>query len=280
MPLAPNPEPKPDPLLRMPLPHVNFLGVPVHALTYDEMAARVDGWLKDKSGRSHHIACLNAYCLTLACDDPRLARIYRAADIAGPDGMPFVYWIRAVHRRACDRLYAPDVVLELAGRARRAGYSFYLYGATPDVLQRMEAHLKARFPYLHIVGRRSPPFRPLTADEDDELCREINALRPDVLCVGLGTPKQDFWIDAHLHSIRGAVMLSAGATFDFFGGRVRMAPRWVQRSGFEWLYRLLGPDWRRLLPRYTLMHARFVWRFGLQLLGLRYRSAPRQERPG
>ena len=265
---------------RKPLRHVNFLGIPVHSLTYDDMAAQVDGWLQDKAGRSHHIACQNAYCLTLASDDPRLARIYRAADIAGPDGMPFVYWIRSVHRRACDRFYAPDVVLELAARARTAGYTFYLYGATRDVLQGMEANLKARFPYLRIVGRHAPPFRPLTAEEDAQLCREVNALQPDILCVGLGTPKQDFWIDEHLHSMPGTVMLSAGATFDFFGGRVRMAPRWIQRSGFEWLYRLLGPDWRRLLPRYTVLQARFLWRFGLQLLGLRYRNAVREDRPG
>ncbi len=97
--------------------------------------------------------------------------------------------------------------------------------------------------------------------------------------VGLGTPKQDHWIDEHVQRIRGSVMLSAGATFDFFGGRVRMAPRWVQRSGFEWLYRLLGPDWRRLLRRYSLINLEFLWKFSLQLAGLGYREALRSARP-
>ena len=261
------------------LKHVNFLGIPIHALTYDDMASRVDAWLRDKAGRSHHIACLNAYCITLATEDPALATIYRSADIAGPDGMPFVYWIRGLHRLPCDRFYAPDVALELAGRARAAGYTFYLYGGAPDVVQGMKAYLEERFPYLRIVGYRSPPFRPLTPAEDEEVCREINALQPDIVCVGLGTPKQDHWIDEHVQRIRGAVMLSAGATFDFFGGRVRMAPRWVQRSGFEWLYRLLGPDWRRLIRRYSLINLEFLWKFSLQLAGLGYREAVRSTRP-
>jgi len=262
------------------LPSINFLGVGIHALTYEDMFDVVDRWLEDKESRSHHIACLNAYGVTLTLSDPDLADIYNGADIAGPDGMPFVYWIRTLHHLACDRFYAPDIVMQLAHRSQKADYSFYLYGGSPDVVVGMQAFLEAKFSNIRIVGWHSPPFRELSEQEDEKICDEINALKPDILCVGLGTPKQDYWIDSHIHTIKGTVMVSCGATFDFFGGRVRMAPRVIQRSGFEWLYRLLGPDFRRLWRRYTFTNVIFIWNFVLQLLRLRVRKAVRWKRSG
>jgi N-acetylglucosaminyldiphosphoundecaprenol N-acetyl-beta-D-mannosaminyltransferase len=257
---------------------INFIGIGVYALTYEDMFERIDLWLENKQERSHHIACLNAYALALTLNDPLLAKIYSQADIAGPDGMPFVYWIRRIAGKACDRFYAPDIVLQIAQRAEKKGYSFYLYGGAPEVVIQMKRYLEDRFPYLHIVGYRSPPFRDLSEAEDQAICAEINSLRPDILCVGLGTPKQDYWIDSHIYKVLGTVMISCGATFDFFGGRIRMAPRFIQRSGFEWLYRLLGQDFKRLFRRYTLMHARFLWNFALQLARKRHRTFSRLER--
>lgn len=257
---------------------INFTGIGVHALTYEDMFDRIDFWLEDKHTRSHHIACLNAFGLSLTLNDPGLAKIYRQADIAGPDGMPFVYWIRKLAGEECDRFYAPDIVLQIAQRAEMKDYSFYLYGAAPEVVVKMKSYLEDRFPYLRILGYHSPPFRDLSDEEDQTVCDEINLLNPDILCVGLGTPKQDYWIDSHLRKIRGSIMVSCGATFDFFGGRVLMAPRLIQRSGFEWLYRLLGPDFKRLFKRYTFMHAKFLWNFSLQLVGLRHHSIHRSDR--
>lgn len=258
----------------------HFIGVRVDAVTWEELFESVDGWLSDKSSRSHHVACINAYCATLALEDARLSSIYNRADVAGPDGMPFVRWIQLFVRRKCDRFYAPDIVVQLATYARERGYTFYLYGGAPDTLEGMARYLEGRFPYLRIVGKRSPPFRPLTAEEDREVCDEINRLRPDIVCVGLGTPKQDYWIDDHVETLRGAVLVACGATFDFFGGRVRMAPRFIQRSGFEWLYRLLGPDFTRLWRRYTVYNAKFLWHFGLQLARLEDRTPAPERRPG
>jgi N-acetylglucosaminyldiphosphoundecaprenol N-acetyl-beta-D-mannosaminyltransferase len=251
----------------------NFIGLRVDAVTFEELFDKIDRWLQDKSSRSHHIACQNVNNAVLALGDPELARIYAQADIAGADGMPFVHWIRAFVRPACDRLYAPDIVVELCRRARTAGYTFYLYGGSPETVQGMKRHLEERFPYLRILGCHSPPFRPATAEEDAAICAEINALGPDIVCVGLGTPKQDFWIDGHRDKIRGAVLVACGATFDFFGGRVKMAPRIIQRAGFEWLYRLAGPDRRRLWRRYTINNGVFLWNFALQLGRIRVRPA-------
>lgn len=245
---------------------VNFLGVFLDAIEYCEVFQLVDYWIADKTGRSHHIACINAYCVTLAKNDRRLQRIYNGSDIAGADGMPFTRWIQRVKKYKSDRLAAPDIVLELAKRSKVKGYTFYLYGGAPDVVENMKNFLEFEYPHIDIVGYYSPPFRELTQAEDDAICHEINRLQPDVVCVGLGTPKQDYWIDDHLERIKGSVLIASGATFDFFGGRIRMAPPWIRNSGFEWLYRLISKDFHRLWRRYTLHNINFVFSFIRQLI--------------
>lgn len=261
------------------LPSMHFVGLRVDAATFEDLFQRVDSWLADKSARSHHVACLNAYCASLALKDSRLASIYNRADLAGADGMPFVHWMRVFVRRGCDRMYGPDIILRLAERAQDRGHTFYLYGGTPQVLEGMKSNLAAQFPRLRFVGWRSPPFRPLTEAEDQDVCVELNRLRPDIVLVGLGTPKQDLWIEEHLDKVPGAVFIAVGAAFDFLGGRVKSAPRVVQRAGFEWLYRLAGPDFRRLFRRYTVHNARFLWHFALQLAHVEDRSPVPNPRP-
>jgi len=162
-------------------------------------------------------------------------------------------------------MYGPDVIVGLAERSRERGYTFYVYGGAPNVLESMRKNLEARFPHLQIVGTHSPPFRSLTDEEDQAICNEINRLQPDFVLVGLGTPKQDYWIDDHRDKLPGTVLLAVGAAFDFFGGRIKMAPRLVQRAGLEWLYRLAGPDFTRLWRRYTVYNAKFLWHFARQL---------------
>lgn len=259
--------------------YFNFAGIGIEALTYDDMEARIDRWLDNKAGRSHHIACLNAFCVSLALFDTRLREIYNRSDIAGPDGMPFVRWIRLFMNRPCDRFAAPDIALHLAERSREKGYTFYLYGGAPEVLEQMKLFLVEHFPHIRIVGAYSPPFRALSESEDDAICAQINLLKPDIILVGLGTPKQDYWIDDHLEKIRGAVIVASGATFDFFGGRITMAPQWVRTSGFEWLYRLLSKDIKRLWKRYTYYNYKFVSSFLLQLSGVSRSSLRRGFRP-
>lgn len=257
----------------------NFLGVALDAVTYRDVFSAVDHWVTDKEGRSHHIACINAYCVTLAVDNPRLAKIYSGADIAGPDGMPFVRWIRLFGGKPCDRIAAPDLILALGEHAKLKNYTFFLYGGHPEVLDKMRANLEAWFPHLRILGHYSPPFRPISSEEDDAIVAKINALRPDIILVGLGTPKQDYWIEDHIYRIKGSVMIASGAAFDFFGGRIKMAPKWVRESGFEWLYRLFSKDFFRLWHRYTVMNIRFVCLFSLQVLRLYVRPPARYERP-
>lgn len=269
----------PPSLLLPSRPFGNFLGVGVDAVTYTEMENLVDGWLSRKGGRSHHLACINAYCVTLTLWDERLRNIYNSADLRGADGVPFVWWIRHFIGQRCDRLVGADVICRLLARSELTGYTFYLYGGMPTVVSEMKRRLERDFPHARVVGYYSPPFRPLTAEEDRSICDEINDLKPDILLVGLGTPKQDYWIDDHLTKISGSVFVASGAAFDFFGGRVKMAPQWIRNLGFEWLYRLLSKDFKRLWRRYTIYNAIFLWNFLLQQIGVRVRSAAHTPRP-
>ncbi len=260
-------------------PYVNFLGIPIEALTYEDMAHRIDHWISKNGARSHHIACVNAFCVALSTQNKELFRIYNGADIIGPDGMPFVKWIRRFLKVPCDRFDAPDIILYLADISKDKKYSFYFYGGSPEVLEGMCSFLTKRFPHINIVGKMSPPFRPMTPEEDKQLCDEINSLRPDIVCVGLGTPKQDYWIDEHLNKIRGSVFVASGATFDFFGGRIQMAPERIRQAGFEWLYRLFSKDFTRLWRRYTIYNFVFMWKFLLQQLGVKVTAPQPWTRP-
>jgi N-acetylglucosaminyldiphosphoundecaprenol N-acetyl-beta-D-mannosaminyltransferase len=182
--------------------------------------------------------------------------------------MPFLHWARAFYNRKADRLYAPDLMLELARNAKEAGYTFFLYGGNPGAPDKIEEYICERFDGINIVGKYSPPFRPLTEEEDQAVCDMINVAKPDIVWVGLGSPKQDVWISEHREKIRGTIMIASGATFDFFSGRIQQAPKWIRNAGFEWLYRL-SKDFRRLWVRYTVYNFIFLAMFSLQLMGLR-----------
>jgi N-acetylglucosaminyldiphosphoundecaprenol N-acetyl-beta-D-mannosaminyltransferase len=250
------------------LPVIGFTGVGLNAITFEQLYKRVDNWLKDKAGRSHHIACVNAYCISLSLGNSKLRNIYNSADVVGADGKPFVSWINRISKHNCDRLTAPNTLVKLIEKSKETGYTFYLYGGAPEVVKQMKANLEKRFSYVKIVGYYSPPFRELSTAEKEDIIANINALQPDIISVGLGTPKQDYWIDEHIHKIKGSVMLASGATFDFFGGRIKMAPKFIQESGFEWLYRLFSKDFKRLWKRYTWYNIKFMTYFLLQKLNI------------
>jgi N-acetylglucosaminyldiphosphoundecaprenol N-acetyl-beta-D-mannosaminyltransferase len=249
----------------------NFIGLAVGALTFESFFKYIDAWVSDKSRRSHHVALVNAFCAVSTLSDPRLARIYNGADLLLPDGMPFVYWIRALLKKPCEQFDASSILTNLIRQSYITGYTFYLYGGHPEVLEKMKQNLERMYPHIKIVGYQSPPFRALNAKEDQAVIDEINHLKPDILCVGLGTPKQDYWIDDHIDKIKGTVMVPCGAIFDFFGGRIKRAPYYVQKTGMEWLYRLFSRDFSRLFRRYTILNTVFLANFFFQIIGHRIR---------
>jgi N-acetylglucosaminyldiphosphoundecaprenol N-acetyl-beta-D-mannosaminyltransferase len=243
---------------------INILGLNIDAITYSAMIETCDTWLKEKNSKSHHIACVNVNCCVEALLKKELKELFNKADIVGPDGMPFVYLIRHIYKQNCDRMYAPDVLIQFGKIAVQKGYSFYLYGGADGVAKDMKKYLESTFPGINVIGAYTPPFRPLTTQEDFDLCNDINTLKPSFIIVGLGSPKQDIWIQDHLEKIKGSIMIASGATFDFFSGRIKQAPLFIQKSGFEWLYRLFQ-DPKRLWKRYTYYNVLFIWNYFLQV---------------
>jgi N-acetylglucosaminyldiphosphoundecaprenol N-acetyl-beta-D-mannosaminyltransferase len=246
---------------------MNILGINMDCLSYADMHSIFKDWLSNKDSRSHSLALINVNCCVSALFDRRLRHLYNSADAIGIDSMPFLKWARAFYNKSSDRLYAPDVMLEVSSKAKERGYTFFLFGGAPDAPDKIETYLKERLEGIHVVGKYSPPFRPLTEEEDNAVCEMINRARPDFLWVGLGSPKQDVWISEHREKIRGTIMVASGATFDFFSGRIKQAPQWVREAGFEWLYRLTK-DFRRLWVRYIVYNLIFLVMFALQLSGL------------
>lgn len=244
-----------------------MLGVNIQCLSYEDMYPIFDDWLADKNSRSHAMAVINVHICVSALFNKKLRDIYNNADISGSDGKPFLFWARNFHNKKSERYYAPDLMREISSKAMEKDYSFFLYGGYQGANDEIEAYLKERYAGINIVGKYTPPFRPLTAQEDRELCDLVKALQPDFFWVGLGSPKQDVWIQEHLDRIPGSIMMPAGATFDFFSGRIRQAPKWIRESGFEWLYRLTQ-DFRRLWKRYTIYNVVFLFFFTLQILSI------------
>jgi N-acetylglucosaminyldiphosphoundecaprenol N-acetyl-beta-D-mannosaminyltransferase len=247
---------------------MNMLGVNMDCLSYDDMHAQFKQWLADKGSRSHSLAAVNVNCCVSTLFDRSLLKLYNSADMIGIDSMPFLRWARTFYNPKSDRLYAPDIMLEVSSKAKENSYTFFLYGGSEDAPDKIEKYLKDRYEGINVVGKYSPPFRKLTEEEDAAVCDMINEARPDFVWIGLGSPKQDVWIAEHREKIRGCIMIASGATFDFFSGRIKQAPKWIRDSGFEWLYRLMK-DFRRLWVRYSLYNVVFLVMFGLQLTGLR-----------
>jgi N-acetylglucosaminyldiphosphoundecaprenol N-acetyl-beta-D-mannosaminyltransferase len=247
---------------------MNILGIQMDCLSYADMHETFRSWLSDKGSRSHSLALINVNCCVSALFDKKLVKLYNSADMVGIDGMPFLRWAKFFYNKNADRLYAPDIMLETSRVAKDCGYTFFLYGGMEGAPDRIEDYLHQRFDGVRVVGKYSPPFRALSAEEDQAVCDMINEAKPDIVFVGLGSPKQDVWIAEHREKIRGSILIASGATFDFFSGRIKQAPDWIRSSGFEWLYRLTK-DFRRLWVRYTVYNVVFVFMFALQLLGIR-----------
>jgi len=235
----------------------SILGTPVQVIDYAGVVAQVRAWVRDRVPPARFIVQTNVYTLVTARENPGYREALEQADLSVPDGMPLVWLLRSAGHKVKDRVYGPDMMLMLCEAAAREGWRCYLYGAGPEVLHRLQTALLARFPRLNIVGAYSPPFRELTPSENAAVCEAINGARPDILWVGLGSPKQDLWMYEHRTSLNVPVLHGVGAAFDFHAGEIRQAPRWMMGAGLEWLFRLLQEP-RRLWRRYTTVNAKFL----------------------
>ncbi len=240
----------------------NVLGVGISALTLNQARDLVVG-VRGRP-RQGYICCGTAYGLTLARADAELRRIFNQSWLTTPDGMPLV-WLGP---RGVGRVYGPDLMLAVCDAGRTCGLTHYFLGGLPGVAETLHQKLSTRFPGLAVVGTFTPPFRPLTPDELTGLKNDIARVRPDVIWVGLGTPKQEHFMAAHWASFDAGVLIGVGAAFDFHSGRVRQAPAWMQRGGLEWLFRLCTEP-RRLGYRYLVSTPLFALRVLAQATGLK-----------
>lgn len=244
---------------------VNILGVGVNAIT---MQHALDWIAECIQKRDAHYICLTPAHAIMDCyDHKELRKVYNRSGLTTPDGMAIVWLLHSYGYSFVERVYGPDLLLTVCGLSMQKGYRHYFYGGAPGVAEKMVENLQKRFPGLHVVGIESPPYRALTEEEEKQLVSRIRSAAPDVLWVGLGSPRQEAWMADHLEKLGVPVMAGVGAAFDFLSGNKPQAPRWIQRSGMEWLFRFLSEP-TRLWKRYLLNYPRFVVLVLLQKLKL------------
>ncbi|MHB8899058.1 MAG: WecB/TagA/CpsF family glycosyltransferase [Thermoguttaceae bacterium] len=236
-------------------PKHEVLGVAVSAATYD---TAVDAVIHAAGQRQKAIVSLHAvHALVTASRDPALREAVNQFQMVAPDGQPVRWALNRLYGTGLrDRVYGPELMLRLCREAESTGVSVYLYGSSEPVMESLCRELRSRYPGLAIAGTESPPYRPLTSEEDEEVVQRINASGAGIVFIGLGAPKQDLFAHAHRGRIEG-VQVCVGAAFDFHAGSLKMAPPWMQQCGLEWLYRLLREP-RRLWRRYLVTNSLFV----------------------
>ncbi|GAB4522567.1 MAG: WecB/TagA/CpsF family glycosyltransferase [Anaerolineales bacterium] len=245
----------------MTLPAGDILGVRVHALTMPLALETIAAWIAHRS--PHYVCVTPAHAVMAYRRDPALLRIANNSGLTTPDGMAIVWLLRWMGFPGVQRVYGPDLLLAACAYGLSCNWRHYFYGGAPGVPEALAQRLQARFPGLQVAGTYSPPFRPLMPAEDAEIVARIRAAAPDILWVGLGTPNQERWMAEHLAALEVPALIGVGAAFDFLSGRKPQAPRWMQRSGLEWLFRLATEPrrlWRRY-AEYPWFAALVAWQF-------------------
>jgi N-acetylglucosaminyldiphosphoundecaprenol N-acetyl-beta-D-mannosaminyltransferase len=235
------------------------LGIPLAVSDY----AAVIGWMErmiDTGARGYVTAAAVNLVMSAREDAETLAAVL-GATLAVPDGQPLVWALRALGHSDATRVYGPDLMKLFCDRAAQRGIPMFLYGGrTPEALELLAQRLRERHPGLHIVGGHSPPFRALAREEEDRLVEEIDGSGAAVVWVGIGQPKQEQWMLRMRPRLQAPLLVGVGAAFDFHAGLVSQAPRWMQRSGLEWAYRL-SQEPRRLWKRYARYNPLFLAAF-------------------
>ncbi|GGR29205.1 WecB/TagA/CpsF family glycosyltransferase [Deinococcus ruber] len=244
----------------------NILGIGVSATN---LALSLDFFDNTIAGDYHEYICVTGvHGVMESQTDVKLKQVHNQAGMVTPDGMPLVWLSVLAGNTNVDRVYGPDLMLAVCNHSQERGYKHFFYGGNEGVADILATKLKARYPQLDIVGTYCPPFRKLSPEEDKVVIEKINQSGANIVWVGLSTPKQEMWMADHLNMLEANIMVGVGAAFDFHAGLKKQAPRWIQRSGFEWLYRTLIEP-KRLWKRYFYNNPRFIMKIIQQKLGLR-----------
>jgi N-acetylglucosaminyldiphosphoundecaprenol N-acetyl-beta-D-mannosaminyltransferase len=254
------------------LPRAKVLEIPLAVADYESVL----DWMQSvvaARGRAYMSAA--AVNLVMAArEDPEVKRAVLGATLVVPDGQPLVWALHLLGHASATRIYGPDLMALHCARAAREGTPVFLYGGRDESAQALLARrLRERFPGLPIAGGYAPPFRPLSAQEQDRVAAEINASGADVVWIGTGQPKQELWMAAMRGRLDAPLLVGVGAAFDFHAGLVAQAPAWMGRHGLEWTFRLAREP-RRLWRRYARYNPLFVSAFARQYV--EHRRAARE----
>lgn len=240
----------------MNIPAVDILGVRVSAINMDLALSVIGDWM-DKA-QKHYVCVTGVHGVMESSKDPALRSIHNQSGLVTPDGMPLVWLSRLAGFRHVRRVYGPDLMGAVCEEFLDRHCRHFFYGGMPGGPEKLTERLRDRYPSLQVAGTYSPPFRPLTAEEDYWIVQHINSSRPDIVWVGISTPKQEYWMAEHVEKLSAPVLIGVGAAFDFNAGLKKQAPHWMQRSGTEWLFRLLTEP-KRLWKRYLTNNPQFVY---------------------
>ena len=233
---------------------VNILGIHFPVLDYQTSLDLFKQWITSR--KPHQVCLANVHTAVVSLTDPELRAINNRS-ITMMDGLPFVWYARAENKvNVKKRVCGPELMLRCVDEGRKNGWKHYFLGGKGNVLNDLVDAMHGRYPGVDIIGWHSPPFRPLTPDEDDQLVAQINDSQADFLWVSLGAPKQEKWIAAHIAKIKVPVQIGVGAAFNFNSGHLSRAPLWMQKSGPAWLYRMSQAP--RLIRRYCSTNPVFL----------------------
>ncbi|WP_343246825.1 WecB/TagA/CpsF family glycosyltransferase [Diplocloster hominis] len=240
---------------RYQIPTCNIMGVKVAAINMNWLIHYLNSNIASLHG--DYICVSNVHTTVTSYNNPEYREIQNGGLMAIPDGGPLSSLGRIRGYKNMRRTTGPDLMDEIFKISAKKGYRHFFYGSTEKTLTSLEKKLRGKYPGLQIGGMYSPPFRPLTAEEDAKIIKKINETQSDFIWIGLGAPKQEIWMGEHKGKIDG-LMIGVGAGFDYFAENIKRAPKWMQRINLEWLYRLLQ-DPKRLFTRYFYTNAQFVW---------------------
>lgn len=248
-------------------PRANVLGVGIHAVNLRSAIKFVESTIRFE--RRGYICVTGIHGVMEASRSMRFRRIIDRALLVLPDGMPTVWVGKLQKHGSMQRVFGPDFMAALCARAQTNGYKHFLYGGKPGIAEQLQRNLQKRFPSLKIVGTFTPPFRPLNEMERNQLREIVASAKPDIVWVGLSTPKQEQFMSEMIDLLDCRLMIGVGAAFDIHTNKLKDAPDWVKNAGLQWLHRL-GQEPTRLWKRYLINNSAFLWNIGLQFTGLQH----------
>jgi N-acetylglucosaminyldiphosphoundecaprenol N-acetyl-beta-D-mannosaminyltransferase len=238
----------------MQMARANLFGVGVDAQRFDDAISTLISWVRER--RRAYVCTCPVYTLMMCRERPDVGQAVAGADMVTADGMPIV-WVQRRMGYTAERVYGPDVMLALCEATAGTDITHYFWGGLPGVPEKLADVLTARYPGLKIAGVFSPPVAPVPDTPDPETVARLNASKADIVWIGLGSPKQDLWMARYRPALDAPLLIGVGAAFDLLSGEKRQAPRWMQRSGLEWVFRL-AQEPGRLARRYLVYNPQFV----------------------